>query len=38
MLAVPSTEPLVDFAGTEGVTPADSLTEVDPELLNCLVG
>ncbi|MFF9014146.1 HAD family hydrolase [Streptomyces sp. NPDC014870] len=38
VLAVPSTEPLVDFAGTEGVTLADSLTEVDPELLNSLVG
>ncbi|MFF5936238.1 HAD family hydrolase [Streptomyces sp. NPDC012508] len=38
VLAVPSTEPLGEFAGTEGVTLAGSLTEVDPELLHSLVG
>ncbi|MEU9865359.1 HAD family phosphatase [Streptomyces sp. NPDC047971] len=38
VLAVPSTEPLEGFAGTEGVTLADSLAEVDPELLDSLVG
>ncbi|MFF1358304.1 HAD family hydrolase [Streptomyces sp. NPDC058297] len=37
VLAVPSTEPLVRFAQTEGVTLAGSLTEVDPELLASLV-
>ncbi|MFI9742077.1 HAD family hydrolase [Streptomyces sp. NPDC052494] len=37
VLAVPSTEPLADFAGTEGVTLADSLTDVDPEMLISLV-
>ncbi|RSS59291.1 HAD family phosphatase [Streptomyces sp. WAC01280] len=37
VLAVPSTEPLAAFAGTEGVTLADSLTDVDPEMLISLV-
>ncbi|MFE2557027.1 HAD family hydrolase [Streptomyces sp. NPDC059352] len=37
VLAVPSTEPLTEFADTEGVTLAVSLAEVDPDLLISLV-